>query len=156
MKKGFTILVAALVAGIAAFYLSRSHQAAEHKEVLLDSMPEMAWLRDDLKLSDDQFTKASKLHLAYRPICEEMCANIAAAQQRLDAVARTSRAMTPELEEAIREHARVRGECQQRMLEHLYQTAALLDDSQVKTYLETTVPHALDSVSTGTESHAHH
>ena len=32
--------------------------------MLLDSIPELAWLRVDLKLSDAQFAKASELHVA--------------------------------------------------------------------------------------------
>lgn len=156
MKKGLLILVAALMAGIAAFYLTRSHQTAEQNEVLLDSIPELTWLRGELKLTDEQFAKASELHLAYRPVCEEMCANIVTSHRKLEEVAENSRGMSPELEQATREHARVHAECQQKMLQHLYQTAALLDDKQAASYLETTIPHALGSVSADKGSHDHH
>lgn len=154
MKKGLLFLVLALAAGLAAFYITRSHQQSIHKTVLLDSLPELAWLRVDLKLTDDQFAKASELHLAYRPTCVTMCRNIAEAQTRLDTLARSVRGMTPELEDAIRDSARVHAECRKKMLEHLYQTANLLDDKQASRYLETMVPHALDSTTTtgGSES----
>lgn len=154
MKKGLLFLVLALAAGVAAFFVTRSHQQAVHKEVLLDSLPELAWLRVDLKLTDDQFAKASELHLAYRPTCVTMCRNIADAQTRLEALARDARRMTPELEAAIQESARVHAQCRANMLEHLYQTADLLDDKQAARYLETMIPHALDSTTTtgGTES----
>jgi hypothetical protein len=79
-----------------------------------------------------------------------MCRRIAEAHSRLESLSRTARGMTPELEAAIRDHARVHAECQQRMLEHLYQTAKLFDDQQAARYLETMVHHALDSASGGT------
>lgn len=155
MKKGLLILLVALVAGAIAFWVTRSHRqsAAVHSEVLLDSMPELAWLRTELKLSDDQFAKAGELHAAYRPTCARMCRNIAEAHAKLEPLARGGRGMSPELEAAIRHHARVHAECQKAMLEHLYETAALLDDKQAARYLETMVPHALDSsITAGTQS----
>jgi len=97
MKKGLLILVLALAAGVLAFWITRSHQQAERQAVLLDSMPELAWLRVELKLSDEQFAKASELHVAYRPTCEVMCRNIAEAHARLETLARSGRAMSPEL-----------------------------------------------------------
>ena len=73
----------------------------------------------------------------------------------LEILARSGRAISPELTAAIRDHARVHAECQQKMLEHLYQTADLLDDKQAARYLETMVPHALDST-TGFAAGPHH
>jgi hypothetical protein len=155
MKKGLLILVLALAAGVLAFWVTRSHQQADRQAVLLDSMPELAWLRVELKLTDDQFATASALHVAYRPTCEVMCRNIAQAHARLETLARGGRGMSPELTAAIHDHARVHAECQQKMLEHLYQTAGLLDDKQAARYLETMVPHALDST-TGVAAGPHH
>ena len=156
MKKGLLIFVLALLTGITAFYATRVHYHSERKAVLLDSMPELAWLRTELKLSDDQFSEASRLHVAYRPTCEVMCRNIAEAHARLETLARSGHGMSPELTEAIRDHARVHAECQQKMLEHLYQTAALLDDKQAAIYLETMVPHALDSTAEVAEKNHRH
>jgi hypothetical protein len=150
MKKGLLIILFALAAGVLAFYVTRSHQQADRKEVLLDSMPELAWLRVELKLTDAQFAKASALHAAYRPTCVEMCRHIAEAHAKLESLSQAGRTMTPELETAIRDHARVHAECQQRMLEHLYQTANLFDEQQAVRYLATMVPNALDSTTDST------
>ena len=155
MKKGLLILGVALLAGIAAFMVARSHRQSGHNGILLDTLPELTWLRTDLQLSDEQFAKASELHKAYRPTCTEMCHNIAEAHARLETLARSGRGVTPELVEAIRHHAQVHAECQQRMLEHLYQTAALLDDRQAVRYLETMIPHALDASLTGGTQSCH-
>jgi len=155
MKKGLLILVLALAAGAAAFMAARSHRQSEHNEVLLDTLSELAWLRTELKLSEAQFRQASELHTAYRPVCVEMCHNIAKTHAKLETLARSGRGMTPELEDAIRNHARVHAECQQKMLEHLYQTAALLDENQAARYLETMIPHALNASPTSGTPRGH-
>lgn len=155
MRKGLLFLVLALVAGLAAYCFTRMHQQSVRREVLLDAMPELAWLRSELKLTDAQFAKASALHVAYRPICATMCRNIAEAHEKLETLARRGRGMTPELEAAIRDHARVHAECQRNMLAHLYQTSGLLDAEQAARYLETMVPHALDSNTTGSTASCH-
>ena len=152
MKKALILLVAALVAGLAAFMVTRSHRHSSAGATLLDGIPELAWLRGELSLSDAQFAKACDLHTAYRPTCEEMCRRIDESHKRLEAVAMRSRSFTPELEEAVRDYARVRAECQEKMLRHLYQTADLMDANQAGRYLEQVLPAALGS---GGQHHSH-
>jgi hypothetical protein len=156
MRKGHYFLLLALIAGVIAFCVSRLHQQSARKEVLLDSLPELVWLREKLNLSEEQFAKASELHVAYRPICQEMCAKIAAAHANMDAVAARSRGMTPELREAIREHARIHAECEERVLEHLYRTAELFDKKQADLYLRTVLPLALGSDDGESKGSHHH
>ena len=146
MKKGLLIVLLALTVGVAAFFITRSYTQTGRSGVLLDSMPELAWLRRDLDLDDAEFAAASELHAAYRPVCVEMCAHISEAHAKLERLAKSSHGMNPELAEAIREHARVHAECQQRMIEHLYRTAALFDEKQADEYLRMMIPAALDSV----------
>ena len=128
-----------------AFCFTRSHQMAERRELRLDAMPELAWARTDLKLTDEQFAKVSDLHAAYRPKCSDMCRLISEARGRIEAAARGSREMTPELEAAIREHAETQ-------IQHMYETAAVLDRHQATRYLETTLPFALDFAPAEAES----
>lgn len=144
MKKGLVILTLALFAGVLSFSLMRRHKMAEHRSVFLDAMPELAWVRNDLKLTGAQFAKVTELHAAYRPKCVEMCGRIAAAREKVDALAKESRDVSSELEAALREHAATQAECQQAMLKHMYETAATLDPDQAKRYLETMLPMALN------------
>ncbi|MES2659714.1 MAG: periplasmic heavy metal sensor [Verrucomicrobiota bacterium] len=144
MKKVLLSILLGLVAGLLAFYLMRSHRLAARDGVLLDSMPELSWVRTDLKATDSQMAKVTELHLAYRPKCEEMCRRITAAHAKVEALARANRGMTPELDAAIREHAETHAQCQQAMLEHIYRTAALLDPEQATRYMETVLPIALE------------
>ena len=149
MKTGLLILLMALAAGSTAFWVTRTHQQHGRQAVLLDAMPELAWLRGDIQLSDAQFAQACALHTAYRPQCAMMCQRIADAHAHLESLAQTGRSMTPELAAAILELARVRAECQQKMLEHLYQTARLFDDRQAARYLEKVLPAALEATTAG-------
>lgn len=144
MKKPLLIFLSILVAGAAAFCLMRFQKSAARQGVLLDHMPELTWVRSELKLTDEQFAKVTELHAAYRPKCVEMCRRIAEAHEKLDRLAAQDHAISGELRTAIREHASIHAECQETMLEHLYQTAAQLDSGQAAKYLETMLPYALD------------
>jgi hypothetical protein len=145
MKKSLAILILALLAGFAAFGITRKHCTTSNSNTLLDHLPELAWLKTELALSDAQFSKVAELHDSYRPVCEEMCRRIDDSRARLEAVALKSRSTDTELQKAIAEYERVRGECKMKMLEHLYQTAELLNEEQAERYLKAVLPAALGS-----------
>ena len=142
--KAFFILVAILAAGAMAFCLMRNQRMPSRGDALLDTMPELAWVRSELKLTDEQFKKVARLHVDYRPECVKMCHRISQAHEQIEELAKTGRGMTPELDTALREHAAIHLECQQTMLGHIYRTAALLDERQSAKYLDTVLPYALD------------
>ena len=144
MKRSVVILLIATVAGAAAFCLIRSQKLTDRQHVMLDSMPELTWVKSELKLSDGQFQKVSDLHAAYRPKCMEMCRQIAAAHEKVEELIRENPEVTPELERAIHEHAAIHAECQQAMLHHIFQTAGVMDRDQAALYLKEVVPFALD------------
>lgn len=144
MKRAILVLAVALIAGVTAFSLMRSHKTGGSHGTLLDTMPELGWLRSELDLTDSQFTKVGELHAAYRPKCVGMCDRIEKAHERLDALARAGGQVSPELKAAIADHARIHAECQEAMIEHLYRTADVLDEEQAKRYLDTMLPFALD------------
>lgn len=147
MKKGGVILFVALFAGLVAFCTMRWHKAAEFSHgdgIALDAMLELAWLRSELNLNEEQFVRVRELHTAYRPKCTEMCRRIAEAHEKIEGFASAHRVITPEYKAALNEHAALHVECQEAMLKHLYETAATLDPEQSKRYLETMLPFALD------------
>ncbi len=157
MKKALVVLLMALVAGLAAFCVMRSYQQKKsHSGVMLDAMPELAWLRTELHLSEQQFAEVSRLHAAYRPKCEEMCMEIAKARHELEAATLRNRGMNAEVEAAIRKHADTRAKCRQEMLRHMYETAALLDADQAARYLQTMLPFAMDDAGAGAGDHESH
>ena len=156
MKRPLYLLLAALLAGILAYTGVRFWPTAPARGgILLDEMNELSWLRQELALTDAQMEAVAKLHHEYRPKCEEMCARIHQADGRLTSLAAGSRTMTPELSASIHDAARVRAECQEAMIGHLHQTAALLEPSQAEKYLAAMLPLALGT-STPESGHAGH
>lgn len=155
MKKGLLILALAIAVGILAFFLSHSQSRTGTDSVLLDSMPELAWLRTDLELTDEQFSKVEKLHRDYRPVCAEMCHRIAESKATVAALASSQGEMRDNLAKAIENHGKVIAECKRGMLEHIYQTASLMAERQARRYLEVTVPMVLDSAHGRTTTRSH-
>jgi hypothetical protein len=149
MKRGLLTLIAALLAGIAGFVLtSRSpgvpvseDRAEGHASPVL---PELDWLRHEFKLTEEQFARVSALHLAYRPTCEILCEKIIVSRNKVTELVVAGKDVSPGLREAFREHAHLLAECQSAMLEHLYETAAVLPPDQAKRYLEAMIPHVID------------
>jgi hypothetical protein len=155
MKKGLLILLAAIVAGVLAFFLSRGQLPPAHQSVLLDSMPELAWLRTDLKLTEEQFSKVEQLHRDYRPLCAEMCRRIRESEAAVAKLASTQGSMSDELIRAIENHGHVIASCKRSMLEHMYHTASVMNEHQAQRYLEVSLPLALDSASRHTTTSRH-
>lgn len=144
MKRPLFMFAFALLAGVLAFFGMRNHQMAERNGALLvDQLPELAWLKKDLQLSDSEFAKVKELHLSYRPKCLEMCSRITQAREKLRDSSQAERRMSPELESAVREYAKVQADCQQAMLRHLYQTAAFLSPKKAERFLKAALPAAL-------------
>jgi Spy/CpxP family protein refolding chaperone len=156
MKRFLLLVLAALLAGIVAYTGVRFWPVAPARGgILLDEMNELSWLGKELALTDAQMRAVAKLHHDYRPKCEEMCHRIHEAESTLAAIAARSRTMTPELSEAIHKAARVRAECQEAMIGHLHQTAALLEPAQAEKYLAAMLPVALGT-SSPESGHAGH
>jgi hypothetical protein len=153
MTKPILILIAAVIAGFGTFAITRMYFESTPQATLLDELPELAWLRKELALTNDQFARIGEMHASYRPICEGMCHRIDASLERLEHIALNNRSTGTELKEAIENHERVRAECKLRMLEHLYETASLMNDDQAERYLKAVLPAALGS--SGAD-HSHH
>ena len=154
MKRLCLIAVTALLAGILAFYFMRSRQLAHHK-TMVDSIPELTWVKSEFKLDDKQFAKVAALHAAYQPKCMEMCHRIASSQDKIRKLASGSRTLSSELDAAVSEHAALQLECQKEMLKHLYQTADMLPPDQAGRYLEDMTPYAIKFSHQQLDDHGH-
>lgn len=167
MKRGLLTLIAALVVGIACFYIARQRCTCSIPEMMAahdgkSQLPELAWLHRELKLSDEQFAKVSALHLAYRPTCEALCMRVMASHEKVKALVDAGTQVTPELKAALQEHAALHVECQAAMLTHLYRTAACMSPEQAKHYRDSMLPQVIEiamepeTAPTGHASHAAH
>lgn len=149
MKRGFLILIAALLVGIVGFFITRQQcccsisgsSASTHDGGSM--LPELEWLHHELKLTDEQFAKVRGKHLDYRPVCEALCMKVAAAQKKVQTLAQAGNIASPEIEAALQEQAAVHVECQKAMLKHLHETAAVMSPEQSKKYLDAMLPHVI-------------
>jgi len=145
MKRGQLILLIALALGACMFFCSRywlhdnrmTSAMPQERESLL---PELEWLRQRLRLDEAQFDKVKTLHLAYRPKCQDLC-------MRAEEVETALREVLSDPQKdptaALKTRAELQVECQQAMLAHVRQTAACMNASQAKQYLDTLLPHVL-------------
>jgi hypothetical protein len=98
--------------------------------------PELAWLKEEFKLSDAEFQRVSELHRAYLPQCAEMCRRVAAENEKLQTLLGTQTNVTPQIEQTLAEAARLRAECQTRMLRHFYEVSHTMPAEEGRRYLE--------------------
>jgi hypothetical protein len=145
MKRGQLILVIALALGACMFFCSRywlhdnrmTSAMPQERDSLL---PELEWLRQDLRLDEAQFDKVKTLHLAYRPKCQDLCMRAEAAETALREVLGDPQ---KDPTAALKIRAELHLECQQAMLTHVRQTAACMTPVQARQYLDALLPHVL-------------
>ena len=135
VKKGVVILLAGLAVAAAAYGCIYLVCTAPARALERSSQPELAWLKQEFNLSDAEFQRISELHAAYLPECAEMCRQIEAQNQRLRALLAATNQMTREIESAIAESARLRGQCQRNMLQHFYEVSRTMPPEERRRYL---------------------
>jgi hypothetical protein len=135
MKKGFFILVLGLALAAAAYVCVYFLCTSSARNLEQSSQPELAWLKEEFHLSDSEFTRISELHAAYLPRCAETCRQVEVQNERLRALLAATNQMTPEIESAVAESARLRGECQRNMLRHFYEVSRTMPPEQGRRYL---------------------
>jgi len=135
MKRGGFILVLGLVAAAAAYacvYLACTSSA---RSLQRSDKPELAWLKEEFHLSDAEFKRVSDLHVAYLPQCREMCQQIDAQNVQLKKLLAEAPNVTPQIDAALAESARLRTECQRMMLRHFFQVSQTMPQEQGRRYL---------------------
>jgi hypothetical protein len=135
MKRRLVILATLLAAVVLAYGVS--HWLFS-RGVRNDPPPDdpLAWMQTGLQVDDATLAKVKALHASYQPICGGLCMEIAKANDRVRALQKTSRSMTPELAEAIKEAHRRQADCRIAMQQHIYETAALLPPDAAQRYLD--------------------
>jgi hypothetical protein len=135
MKKGLFILALGLALAAGAYVCVYSLCTASARHLAQSQQPELAWLKEEFHLSDAEFKRICELHAAYLPHCAEFCQRIEAQNQRLRTLLAATNQMTPEIESAVAESARLRGECQRNMLRHFYEVSRTMPPEQGRRYL---------------------
>jgi hypothetical protein len=135
MKRGFLtlLLAAALAAGGYSIYYRWA--TAPARGMMTRGDGGMEWLRIEYHLSDPQFARIGQLHREYAPKCAVMCEKIMKANARLDELIGANKAVTPELEAALKESSAVEDECRQAMLGHIYAVSSEMSPPDGARYL---------------------
>jgi len=135
MKKGVLILVLGLLAAAAAYGCIYFVCMSPVRSLQQSDKPELAWLKEEFKLSDTEFKRVSELHAAYLPQCRDMCREIDAQNVKLQTLLSGATNMTPEITAALTETARLRSECQSMMLRHFFQVSQTMPPEEGRRYL---------------------
>jgi hypothetical protein len=131
-----TILLAAVAAGFGAFWLCTFFLTSDLRSVTADRDADLVWLRREFALTDVEFQRIEALHLAYAAKCDLMCQRIMNANSALDAAISRNKQVTPEIQQAMVEVARVQQDCRQSTLAHVYEVSAQMSPSAAARYLQ--------------------
>ena len=135
MKNPGIILLIGLVAALAAFAGVYFVGTSESRELLHQPKPELAWLKHEFNLGDEEFKRVCDLHDAYLPKCAERCKSIAEETTRLEQLMAQGSSITPEMEEIIARRAKMRADCESEMLKHFIEVSRTMPAEQGKRYL---------------------
>jgi hypothetical protein len=135
MNRTLLILLTGIVlamAGYAGIYYTGT---ASHSGMVHGVAPELAWLKEEFRLSDTEFAHVCQVHDDYQAGCAERCAEIDQKNQQLARLLAASQTVTPEIEKLLLESAQLRAQCQKKMLQHFYEVSRTMPPDEGKRYL---------------------
>jgi len=135
MKRSLLILLAGLVLALGAYCGSYYGKTASDRAIMHCAEPELAWLKSEYQLSDQEFDRISKLHEAYKPECARLCQRIADKNSELKALLSKTNASEAALDRVLTEAAQVRLDCQKHMLNHFLAVSQAMPPEQGRRYL---------------------
>ena len=135
MKRTFFILLLGLPLGMTGFGLLYSNRTASYRDLEQTCGPELAWVKKEFKLNDQEFERIRRLHQAYKPVCTEYCRRVREKNQEIATLVAASTDITPAIQKALGEAADLRKECLAHMLQHFYAVSQAMPPEQGRRYL---------------------
>jgi len=135
MKKGGVILLLGLLLGAAAFAGFYYLGTAPCRNMMHEPQPELAWLKKEFNLSDDDFARVTAMHEAYLPQCGKRCQVIGEQNAKLAELLSKDPTVTPEIESLLTERAKTRALCEAEMLKHFQEVSRAMPAEQGRRYL---------------------
>lgn len=135
MRRGLQILGLGVAVAAVAYLCVYFAGTARTRAMLHSPQPELAWLKQEFKLSDPEFARLSELHNGYLPKCAERCRQISETNARLEQALRGASELTPEARRLLSERGRMRAVCQEEMLEHFFEVSRAMPPEQGRRYL---------------------
>src|SRR5512138_362148 len=136
MKKGAAILLLGLLLGVAGFSGIYFFGTSSCREMMREPEPELAWLKQEFKLSDAEFARISELHAAYLPQCAARCQKIEEQNQKLQQLFSQASTLTPEIQNLLNERAKMRADCEVEMMKHFIAVSKTMPAKQGRRYLD--------------------
>lgn len=133
--KGLLVILLAAAVGLCGYGAGLRWGTAPTAAMLRQPQGPLEWLRREFRLTDAQFANVQRRHREYAPVCDAMCEKISVANARLERLVQDQKTVTPEIEAALAECARVQGECQRAMLGHVYAVGAEMAPEQGARYI---------------------
>ena len=135
MKRSLFIVlgVVALAASLfaAAFFVANRFCVSRATQTADD----LAWLKQEFRLSDAEMARIEKLHAGYLPKCAEMCGKIAAKKLELDAALAGATNVSANATQKLAELGELRAQCQAHMLQHFVEVSQAMPPEQGRRYL---------------------
>ena len=128
--------IAGLALAILGYYFSYANQTAKLRALEQSATPGLAWLKIEYHLSDTEFQRVSALHYGYISDCAERCREIDAKNAELQKLIAVSANVTPEIQRALDDAAKLRAACQGEMLKHFFEVSRIMPPEQGERYLD--------------------
>ena len=138
----FVLGVAASLICYGAVYYFGTHS---HRHIAQQKYPELAWLRVEFELSDEEFERISRLHYAYLPKCESMCEMVTEKNRELVRVMLRGESNGGKQNSLLEEVIGIRAACQKMRLEHFDSVRQEMNPVQRERYLSWVLNQSLSS-----------
>lgn len=133
MRRPILKILAAIVLLVGAFAVC--YFIGTKARVSPPTNDELAWLRNEFRLSDAELMRIRQLHDGYMPKCDEMCRRIATANRELSELLSAGSNVTASVTQKLAEVSALRAECQAKMLEHFFEVSHAMPTAQGGRYL---------------------
>ena len=135
MKRPWLFILGGLAIGLLAYGGAYFCGSASSRGMMESQTPELAWLQKEFHFSDAELARITKLHESYMAACAERCKRIDAVNSDLRTLLAATNTVTPAIEKALEESARLQAECRKEMLRHFYEVSRTMPPDQGRRYL---------------------
>ena len=132
LHAGWVIVAAVAFGGAVYFWQGHAPVRADSHGT---SQRELSWLQQEFHLSAAAMDRIARIHHEYTGQCERMCDEINASDAEVRRLVLANRTLTADLEAALDRSTSTVSVCQRRMVEHFYDIAREMPETEAQRYL---------------------
>lgn len=137
MRRSVVILLGTVLGLLLLFVVSRQVTALIcQKHLEHTALDDLEWLRLEFHLGETEMAAIRKLHVGYRPQCQDYCQQIAAARAELDRLLKSPPSAAVDVQTHLEKVAQLRAQCQAAMLRHFAEVSRVMPPEQGRRYWE--------------------